>query len=452
MNILQFVGIIWARRLIILTATAACTLLAIIVVQVVTPRYEAQSRVMLDVIKPDPVTGQVMATAFLRAYTKTQIELVKDVRVAKAVVDDLGWAKNQRLVKDYENRDRKDDRDFNRWAAQLVIDGADAKVIEGSNILEISYVSSDPEQAKIVADALSKAYVNTTLETRREGARRSADWYSTQADKAKAALFQAETEKSAFERANGILLQDNKVDIDSARLAALAQQGSMPIMAAGGGGVSAAGMQLAQLDADISQAARTLGPNHPQLLEMRQRRDLLARQAAEERSASSASASATINAARASAGLLDAQKSRVMAQREKVERLRLLQDDVDLRREQYNKAAARTADLRQEADVSETGVTPLGNAVTPQSPVFPNKPLLIAGGFVAGAGLGLLISLMLELLGRRIRSADDLRLAIQAPVLAVVSNPNTRTGLHLREKLKRVLRRSRLARSRVLPA
>ena len=339
-----------------------------------------------------------------------------------------------------------------RWAAQKVIDGTKADVIEGSNILEITYRSTSPEKAKQVADGLLKAYVDTTLQERRETARRNACWYEAQAEKAKAALFEAETTKSSFERESGILLQDNKVDLDSARLTALAGQSAAPMMAPTVAGPSPSEAQLGQLDAEISQAEKIYGPNHPQLLAMRQRREVLAKQAAAERSNSGSSAAATVGAARATAGLLEAQKSRVMADRDKVEHLRLLQDDVDRRRDEYNKSATRAAELRQESDIVETGVTPLGNAVTPQSPVFPNIPLVLAGGVFAGVAIGGMIALLLELFGRRIRSHQDLQVATRVPVLAIVARPKTRTGLHLRGRLLRLIRRSRGTRVRTAQA
>lgn len=86
---------------------------------------------------------------------------------------------------------------------------------------------------------------------------------------------------------------------------------------------------------------------------------------------------------------LERQKSKVIGQRDQVERLRQLQAEVDLRRAQFEKAAARTAELRQEAEVGETNLVPLGSAVTPQSPSFPNMPLIMFGALVFMVALAL---------------------------------------------------------------
>lgn len=421
MSIIQFLRILWAYRLLIIISTVVATVLGVLTVELVKPRYEAQSRVMLDVIKPDPVTGQVMATAFLRAYTKTQIELVKDLQVAKRVVDDMHWDKDPEFQKSYRSRPKsQSDLDFNRWAAEAVMKGADAKLIEGSNILEISYSSSSPDRAKDVADGLRKAYIDMTLQSRREAARRNAEWYEEQAQKAKAILFQAESQKAEFERANGILLQDDKVDVDSARLAALATQGGASMITPTASGVAPSQAQLTQVEAQLADASKVLGPNHPQLQALRKQREVLIGQVAQERNAASAAASAAVSAARATAGMLEEQKAKVMGQRDKVEKLRLMQDEIDLRRTAYNNSVSRAAQLRQEAEIAEAGVVPLANAITPQEPAFPKKGLMIGASIAGGMGLGILTALLLELFGRRIRSSEDLAAVVEAPVLAVI--------------------------------
>jgi succinoglycan biosynthesis transport protein ExoP len=421
MGIIQFLRIIWAYRLLTILSTVICTVIGVLTVELVRPRYEAESRVMLDVIKPDPVTGQVMATAFLRAYTKTQIELVKDLQVARRVVDDLKWANNVELQREYRNRDKsQQDLDFNRWAAEKVMSGANARLIEGSNILEISFSSSSPDSAKKVADGLRKAYVEMTLQSRREAARRNAEWYEEQAQKSKSLLFQAEAQKSSFERETGILLQDDKVDIDSARLQALANLGGAAMISPSMTAAPPSAAELAQVEATLGEASKVLGPNHPQLLALRKRREMLEAQVAQERNTAGMAANAAVSAARATNGLLESQKSKVMGQRDKVEKLRLMQDEIDLRREQYNRGVARAAQLRQEAEIADAGVIPLANAITPQSPSFPKKGPIIAASVFGGLGLGILVGLLIELVGRRVRSGEDLASIVEAPMLAVI--------------------------------
>jgi uncharacterized protein involved in exopolysaccharide biosynthesis len=420
MSIYQFFRILWAYRLVIAGLTIASFVLMLAFVQIAKPQYEAQSRVMLDIVKPDPVTGQVIASPFVRAYTKTQIELVQDYGVAGAAVDALNWTSNPNMQRLYRQSDNRKGLDFRQWAAQFIVDGTSARLIEGSNILEITYTSQSPAQARNVSEALRTAYVDQALRSRQETARQNAEWYEGQAEKAKGMLLSAEQAKANYERETGIVLQDGTTDLETARLAALAQQGAAPVVAAPAPSSSPSELQLAQVEAEIAQASRALGPNHPQLLELRQKRELLSAQVARDRNIGSSAAAAAASAARATSGLLEAQKAKVMAQREQVERLRLLQADVELRRQQYNQAATRAAQLRQEAEIAVTGVTPLGAAVTPQAPVFPNKPLFLGASIPIGAGLGLVFALLMEFVGRRVRGIQDMSQVVGAPVLGVI--------------------------------
>jgi polysaccharide biosynthesis transport protein len=425
MSIIQFLRILWARRLIIVAATISCFLGALVVIQLVPPRYEANSRILLNLLRPDPVTGQVIANAAARGYIATQRSLIRDYSVAGQVVDELGWLSDPNLIAQYQSRPATDTRDFRRWVAQRIIDGTSVKVVEGSNILEITFRGPSPRDAQIIADALRKAYIDASLAFRREDAARTAEWYDEQSDKAREALTKAEAEKTAFEKETGIVLQADNTDVDSARLAALAGQSAIPPIVTVAPPSSAASMQLAQLDTMIAQASQTLGPNHPELQQMRSQRASVAALAAQEQAAARAQA----GAAAASAGAMDramaAQRARVIAQRDKVERLSQLQAEVDILRDQFNKTTARAAALRQEAAIAETGLTPLGAAVMPQSPVFPNKPLIIFGSVGLGGAMGLLVALLVELFGRRVRGVEDLQ-GLGAPVLTVIAPPPSR--------------------------
>jgi uncharacterized protein involved in exopolysaccharide biosynthesis len=416
-SIVQFLRIFWARRWIVVAATISSVIGALIVVLVIPPRWEAHSRVMLDLIKPDPLTGQVIGSN--SPYAATQIELVKDYAVAGQVADQLGWLSDPVLIEGYQRRSASDTRDFRRWIAQQVIDRTKADLVAGSNILEITYMATNPRDAKLVADALMNAYVDTSVGFRRQAASRDADWFDGQAAKAKDALDAAAAAEAAFEKQTGVMLEDDKTDVDTARLRALAGQGAAPMFTPFASGPSAASIELAQVDAAISQASQTLGPNHPELIALRAKRAILMKQVSQERAAGGAAASAASAAAGAVNSAMAAVRSKVVGQADKIERLKELHAQVELLRDEYNKTAAKAADLRQEATIGETGLTVLGAAVTPQKPTFPDKPLIFGGSLGLGLAVGVLVGLLMELFARRVRGAEDLQV-IGAPLLTII--------------------------------
>ena len=267
------------------------------------------------------------------------------------------------------------------------------------------------------------------LKNRRREATRLADWFTRQAQEEQGLLNAADEAKTKYERENGIVMQADDTDVDTARLRALSSQGSggapmvapMPVM------TSQAAIQLAQLDAMIAQAAQNLGPNHPQMIELRARRVTLAQVAAQDTASARASQALAANAAGSGAGAMqravDMQTARVIAKRDKIQRLNQLAAEVKLRRDQYTKSITRVAELRQEAAIADTGITPLGDAVEPRTPIFPNKPLILGGSSALGLALGVLLSLLIEFFGRRVRSLEDLESTFGIPTLAVIAGP-----------------------------
>lgn len=427
MSFVQFFNILWVRRGIILLCALCCFGGAVFVAKILPARYEAKSRVMMDLFKPDPVTGEVITSQFARAYVKTQVELIKDYRIAGQVVDELSWANSPTLAAQYGARGAADTRDFRRWLAQRVIDSTNVGLIEGSNILEIGYTSTGPEAARKVADTIRKAYVDQMLSLRREDAANNAEWFRNQAKRIRDELSAAEKRKADFERENNIVLaDDDKTDSESTRLAALAstapaQAVAGPVISLGSNGPSP---QLAQANAAIAAAERVLGPNNPDLIDLRRQRDAIAAASVPARAAAAAAASGP-----SIASLYNAQQAKVLAQRGKVNEARQLAADVAVLRDQYLKTSARAADLSQQGESTETGLTLLGNAVAPTSPSFPRWPLVIIGSIGLGFGLGVVLALATELLSRRVRGVDDLQIE-GVPVLGIMARPaRLRRGL-----------------------
>lgn len=427
MNILQFLRIFWARRAIVLIAVAASLIGAYIVILIVQPRYEAMSRVMVNtVVRPDPVSGETMGVKTAGAYFDAQMQLIKDYSVTGRVVDRSGWLSDPSKIRAYARRPPSDTRDFRRWLAQDVAD--DTKPGVNGTVLEITYKASTPRMAQVGAEVLRESYLEASLQARRDEAAKNAAFYTRQANAARDLAEKAEVAKAAFEKSSGIIMQGRDSDLDSERLASLAGAASLGGMMSGPApAASGAAMQLAQIDTQLAEAAKRLGPNHPEMQELRTKRAMVANVAAQEAKAASAAASGVTGAAVLKRALED-QKSRVIGQRDKVEQLRQLQAEVDLRRDQYRSAAARAAQFSLEGSVTDVGLTPLGVVITPTTPAFPNKPLIVGGAVGLGFMLGLALSLLIELLNRRVRGVDDLSLSSEIHCLGVVEQPKARSA------------------------
>ncbi|KQR88061.1 Wzz/FepE/Etk N-terminal domain-containing protein [Sphingomonas sp. Leaf343] len=416
MSFLQFCRILWARRWIVIAATAGCFLAALLTIQLLPTRYEAKSRVMLELLKPDPVTGQVIASNFARTYMSTQAELIRDDRVTGAVVDSLGWTNSPQLLASYNAAVPDRSMDFRRWLGQIISANTKVTPVEGSNILEITYTGNDPQSAAAVADAVRAAYVDQSVAFKRESAGGTANWFDTQLVKLRGQLTAAEARKTAFEKANNVVIQDDNTDTESNRLKALATSATAGPLVTPAAALppSPNAAALAQLDARIVSESQALGPNHPTIQDMKRQRTALAQTVAQERTAAP-----TINTGPSIAGQVAAQTNKVISQRNKVEEARRLGADVAVVRDQYVKTAARAADLRQQAESNDSGLTLLGSAVTPERPSFPNVPLILIGSFLFGLALGVLSAVITEMLSRRVRGVEDLA-STGAPVIVVV--------------------------------
>jgi uncharacterized protein involved in exopolysaccharide biosynthesis len=409
---------------------------ATVIAMMLPKRYPASARVLLDIVKPDPVTGQAVGGRDSRGYVRTQVELIKDMRVAGVVVDKLGLANDPGTIRAYEATGRTEaDGGIRSWLGQQIINNTDAGLVSGSSILEITYQTSDPERAKQVVGVIRDAFIDTSLKFRTDTASRSSEWFREQADKSRASLQAAEADLSAFMTKNNIVIV-NGADGDTAKLAGLqaslqAARGQQSMADAAVAGRIANDpvadqlqTQLSAIDDQMALAAARLGPEHPSYKAMQAQRRTVQNALGQARSRSQGSVSAMSGAARQSVTQLEAavaaQEKRVLERKPILDELVRLNREVEFRRGQYERAAARTADLRLEADVSETGLVVLGDPTASRTPSYPKVGLIVGLSAFFGLALGVLSAIIAEFIARRVRGQEDLAHAAGVPVLVTV--------------------------------
>jgi uncharacterized protein involved in exopolysaccharide biosynthesis len=426
MSLVQFFRILYARRLILLTALISSFAVALVMVQVLPKRYVAHARVMLDLIKPNPITGQVLGNE-RRAYTRTQIEIIQDYQVAERVVEALGWTSNPEILQQFTQQGITDPLEIRRSLAKQIIAGTDAELIETSNILQISFRSSNPDAAKRVVTLVRDIYMEVSSAKQRESAGATADWYAEQTRQAETLVKAAEVERARYAKEKGIVLQADSTDLESSRLEALSSATAIefvaPSAAGGGATVSATETQLETLNQQIAQAATNLGPNHPALQSMQRQRSVLQGVAARERAAARpvSGPSPGASAARNNEAY-ERQKQKVVAQSGEIDMVNRMTRDIELKRSQLAKVAERASDYRLQANLGANEIRLMGDAIAPDAPEFPKVPLILVGSIGFGAALGICLSLLIEFLGRRVRGQEDLEYASGVPIFAEISS------------------------------
>jgi polysaccharide biosynthesis transport protein len=426
MSLLQFLRILAIRRGIIFATLIACFVAATATAFLLPARYEAKNRVLIDTTKSDQFTTQLLQSQTLGSYIATQLKLVRDIQTAGLVVDRLGWVNDPTLQARFEAAGRPTG-DIREWLAQSIIDSTEANFGESQSILEISYRGAEPVSTQRIAQAIREAFLEQDRTQRRNNAQRAASQFREQSRRAMAEVVRAEEARTQFARANGIILQGGLPDFSNPRLAALSSASSAPQAAAVAAGTSPARMQLDTIRQQIAQASQTLGPNHPTIQALNRQRAVLEQQAAREVSGVVGGP----NRAQLE-GAYQAEKARVLAQADQIDRLNQMNSDIAVKREQFQKLASRAEEMESQAQSQDSLLQPLGETNLPASPVWPNKPLVMGASLAVGLVLGILLALLVELIRRRVRSDEDLEYATSAPVLAIVGAAPSDEGLKSR--------------------
>jgi chain length determinant protein EpsF len=417
----------WALAVLVLAVAASAA-----VSMTMLKRYTASATVMLDARTPDQVTLGAPNSSLPGGYMATQIELISSERVSRAVIRDLALAEEPKLRQVWQEIDNGQG-DFQAWLSEALAKGLTVRPAAVSNVLTISYVADSPEYAAKMANAYVKAYVDTSLELRTERVRQFGGFFDARAKELKSDLERAQARLSDYQQKNGILVGDDKLNVEASRLAELNTQLLMAqsVAAEVAGRVRQAGRQtdqlqevwknpaVAALDAEVTreevklrELRSRLGENHPQLVEQDVRlAELKARLATEKGRAVNNvgfDTSASQNRVAQISAALESQRAKVLRMQAHREQYTALQHDVERAQRDYDAMQQRVNVAGIESQNTHTNVTVLKAASRPLAPSSPNLLKNIGVSVLVGFLLGVGLVVGLEQLDRRLRTIDDL--------------------------------------------
>lgn len=442
-------------RLVPLLAVIVVTVGATVLVSLLLPpRYTATVTLVVDSSRIDPTMGISLPAGISGDYLNTQLEVIQSQSVALKVVNNLKMAEDASAEK-YWMEDTGGQGAIEDWLAKGLLKRLTAEVGKQNSIITISFTARDPEQAATIANAFAQAYVHTNLELRVAPAREASAWFSSQVAELRQNLEKAQAKLSDFQRAKGIISSDDRLDIESSRLAELSGQlaiaQSQAIDAAsrkrqldqytkegrnpealpdaiGNQLINSLKQQLSGAEARLTQLAGQLGKNHPEFQRSAAEVEQIKRQLNVELETLATGIANSARVAQAKEADLRtavaAQKSRVLVlNKEKgQDDMAVLTREVESAQKAYDTASQRFSEVRLESRINQTNVAILNPAVRPIEPSFPNWGLNIGLSLILGTILGVTLAFMMENADKRVRSPEDLALIPSLTVAGVLGN------------------------------
>ncbi|MBL8495483.1 MAG: chain length determinant protein EpsF [Rhodocyclaceae bacterium] len=473
MTFQQFLLILRARWLVILLTFMVVVGTAVGVSLVMPKKYAASAAVLVDVKTPDPILGALMPGMMTPGYMATQIDIIQSDRVARRVVQMLKIDQNASARQQWQE-ETAGRGSIEAYFADLLSKQLDVKPSRESNVINITYKSGEPQFAAVIANAFAQAYIDTNVELRVDPAKQYAGWFDQRTKGLRDQLEAAQTRLSQFQRENGIINADERLDVENARLQELSSQlvamqalraetSSRQAQAGNtetlpevlqSGLVQSLKADVARQEAKLKDLSSQYGPNHPQVLRaVAEGQALRAKLETEiKRVAGGVGTNARVNVQREAEirTALDAQKKKVLEIKKQRDEITVLQREVENAQKAYDMTAQRLVQTNLESQTQQTNIVVLNPAVEPVEPSSPKLLLNTLLSIFVGALLGVGLALLLELLNRRVRSPEDIVEALGLPVIGYLDAADARKSRGRRRQKRLVF--PRFNPDRALPA
>lgn len=450
MDLNQFLLALRARRRAFFIALAATVVTAIAVALIVPKKYVGTATLIVDTREEQTLSPTRLSPRERAGYMQTQVELLSSNRVATQVARELKLAQRPG-TRDQWERATGGIGSIDDWIAEqlrlkLQIDTS------ASNLILVNYGSDDPRLAAEVANGFAKVYLDTVLQLRTEPTREAVGWFEGQLKNLRNQVTQAQTKLNAYQKQKGILAEDGRLDVESARLSELSTQllaarnatydamsrhkqateamkdGTAPdaipeVLA--NAHIGTLKGEVVRAEARREQESAVLGQNHPQFLrtsaEIQGLRDRLQVEVKKVVAGLGYAVQQSKRREQELQAAIDAQNQRLHALREFRIDMTGMTRDIDAAQRSYDTVLGRYMTAKIDASAKQTNLALLSPAIEPVKPVHPKVGLIAGLSVLLGLLLATGIVYVLETLDRRVRSRTDLESRLAVPSLGLLS-------------------------------
>lgn len=458
-------SILWQRRWLIAIPTVICAILGVAAAFLIKPVYRSEATLVIESqqlpadLVASPVNDMVEERiARVRQRVLSRPDLIQLIRQNNLYPEDS----EQPLSKIIEKMRKA--TDIEAIGANTTSSGWRGGTNSNTIAFDISFDYSEPAAAQLVVQQYVNSFLDLDAKSRSEDAAGAATFLGDQAASIQRQIQDVEGQISQIRSQNGAVLAFQGKDTSDPVSSAAQIDGEIA-------GLISQNSQLAatpapdDTDPDVKSAEQALrslkakfADTHPDVVAA-EAQLAAAKEAAAKKPKQPNPVTAEMKANNAKIAALRNAKSMILSQGSAAKalsaqapavagRIDALEQKAQGLRDQYAGVATKLQNAqvssRMESENKGERLSVADPPVIPDTPSWPNRPVVIIGGIVAGLAIGLGLSLLIELLFRPVRGTESLRLATGRPPLVVIPLLDRKPGLLVR-LLERLSRR-RLAR------
>jgi len=439
-----YAGLVFRHRAFLGACALVGLLLGLVVALVQTPEYRAA--VLLQIEPPPPTFASVSDALLVGAgnywqntdFYNTQFKVLRSKGLGEKAVGRLKLTDREPFKSSAD-------------PASLFMGHVGVEPVPESRLVYVTVTHREPREAALWANTLADVYIEQSLATRIESARKAMEWLQERLTDTQKGMREAQDKLFQSYRTQDLFVPDGSVSAVSTSIAKLnedfvqAQARRITIEAAlkqaremqtrdaaldvlpqvaVDATVTAFNTQIAGLTVELGRLSEKFKEGHPEVQKVRAQVEQLkkAKQARAAQLLDGLDAEYTQLRKREAElrGAIDSQKAQAANQSRKASELDALRKEADSAKSLYEVLLQKLNETDIAASIRSNNVSVVDRASPPQDPVRPQKRRSALAGMLLGLLAGLGLVLVRDYLGNTIRDPEEIERYLHLDLLAAV--------------------------------
>jgi len=465
----DYLHVILRRKWIVITFFIAVVTSVTIGTFMMKPQYQSTVTIKIERENPNVVNFKEIVSLEpawdSEEYFQTQFRILKSKNLAKRVIRSLSLDTNPEFVPGQKNKESKaeadvlvkpvrlfEDESIDSGLVNALIGGIEVTPLQKSRLVNVSYMSHNPELSAKVANTIAESFIALNIESKFEATYQAREWLEKQLEILKAKVEQAEEKLNEYAAKSEIVfledrgkgaegqniitkkLSDLSTEMTHATADRIQKEALYNAIRSGDAESSSVVMGNAvvqslkkdytALESEYNQQLKTYKPGYPKMVKLKEHINQLKKKIDLETKKVVSSIKKDYETAVKRESYLksafDAQKKEALNLNQRTIQYQILKREAETNKELYNGLLQRLKEAGVSSTLTASNIQVLDKAEVPKSPFKPNKAKNIMLALIIGLLGGVGLVFFVEYLDNTVKTPEDVEKKVYLPSLGLV--------------------------------